>query len=1518
MGKSSPVLVVLIAFSSVLRSEAWCDAAAGNCVGEVHNFEKRDLGGSKGGPLEDFSNTSMMPVANLVLRFADWDDDRNVDLLIGYLNSDGNFFQIDWRQRLPKQTVQIHELVKVGFFDTRRRGMNFQAVDWDGDKKLDLMLCEFVEGGKSEDFPSYSEYLKGGKTEVLFLNHSLLPMSRIVDVNYSEGRFTSLKSHLNVSAVLIVDGFQSCDMQFVDFDEDGDVDLFLGQAKYFERTSMGDLIERNENLIAMFNNRLLQIVDVNGDGHVEAVAYEFDPGSATSLNRIWSGPAPYSLRYFHRALDGRFVEPVENPLAGISFMQSLEDGDDHIYLVDWDSDGLVDVLKVRIKGDRYAGFSGFQILEFHQHVLNLDMAYNSHFTAYENLPESRQFKVIDWNKDGWDDVLVNSNGRLHLYQVKVQNVQKLVEDVQPFEHVRLWPWVDQDHMITVRDTFSVADWDGDGDLDLIVATFFDNKVHFFEMDSGRLKPEEEQHPFRNISLDGPNPEVWLVDWDNDGDVDLLTEEGRYFEQLADGTLRELAPSEQDSMFRSLSDLCGTRASLRPWCFANMQLVDCDGDGDFDLIRKISQYEFQICEHDNIAGIWRCDDGFACLGTTLSHASNSTNLLQKLGEHWEIGIASGRLKLFASHWRGKGIVHWTAGFCASMDPCRGNGACLPTQLNCQCFAGYELADCSRCEPLYYTVPSAEQFRNCQPCPGQGSNVCHGRGDCFDDASAQALAQHKIALTATGNGSCHCNEVYFNGSDVDNRSTCSDGSCPAGTEEIYGKCRPCPAGFYSLQGDSCKKCSLGTYSQTGSSRCLKCPRGSISKVQGASVCSPCPAGKFEMQGRWCSDCQPGFVSLGGNASCTPCEAGYVALKPGSITCEACAPGTFSLEDKSKCIPCRAGTAAGAASGTCLSCPPGSISATQGASTCEPCPDGTQEVKNLWCDKCPSGKSVSIETNFSCAQCPAGYVAPRPGSMKCEPCPSGRFSEGSTSCSQCPSGSIATSPGSAKCESCEGILIRAMPDAAKQVCQVDIINIVFAVASVIASTSLCFLCLLGWRGQVALADVSSQGEKLVITTAISHFLLTGSCPDVTFKDTAVPRLESGAWKVKSLNSIQLTLARAAGVSDPLSSMPVDTSIGHVALKFPSAFLHIGLWRCPLVAWCLLFVTANAAAMSQLTWSLMLVVSAVGIIAGSVAFAWRCRQGQRTPLFKRRRQFLTEWLLRVSPCDRGPDRSMKAGQLYDFVQFFEAFIKGERSMYYVCSNIVKPLTEPFQLSFVEVVGPNPMQWFVSHFWGMALRHFNDAIRKHAESHAHDWRESAYWICTFSNSQWHVKAELGSGEWQESSFYLALSSPLCKGTAMVIDEQVLPLQRIWCLFEVYHTIQLSRSNHFQGLLLCSSTGVLQEGHAGTDVAVRVAERAANLDTRSAGATAEEDRKMIHDLIEKMPGGFDAMNNFVREKICEALEASHRQHETTFRSLIRELTSKVAAAKLQAPLPTLLTGAAISSEKAKSMSHLPD
>merc|ERR1719461_1200186 len=109
---------------------------------------------------------------------------------------------------------------------------------------------------------------------------------------------------------------------------------------------------------------------------------------------------------------------------------------------------------------------------------------------------------------------------------------------------------------------------------------------------------------------------------------------------------------------------------------------------------------------------------------------------------------------------------------------------------------------------------------------------------------------------------------------------------------------------------------------------------------------------------------------------------------------------------------------------------------------------------------------------------------------------------------------------------------------------------------------------------------------------------------------------------------------------------------------------------------------------------------------------------------------------------------------------------MYYLCPNLVMPLTEPDQLSYAEVAGPKDVQWFVSHYWGHTFRLFVESISKHAEltQGASGWRNIAYWVCTLSNNQWRVKEELGI-DCEDSSFHHALRSSTCLGTAMVMDE---------------------------------------------------------------------------------------------------------------------------------------------------------
>ena len=143
----------------------------------------------------------------------------------------------------------------------------------------------------------------------------------------------------------------------------------------------------------------------------------------------------------------------------------------------------------------------------------------------------------------------------------------------------------------------------------------------------------------------------------------------------------------------------------------------------------------------------------------------------------------------------------------------------------------------------------------------------------------------AQMARGSGSCLCSEASFYGMDEQGRSTCAEGTCPAGTEEKDGICRSCPAGTYSLAGGICKKCGPGTKSSESSSSCLKCSPGRISQGSGNSVCEECPAGKYEISRQWCNDCPPGSLSPSGSNACTKCPGGFFTAVHGSSMCDSC---------------------------------------------------------------------------------------------------------------------------------------------------------------------------------------------------------------------------------------------------------------------------------------------------------------------------------------------------------------------------------------------------------------------------------------------------------------------------------------------------------------------------------------------------------------------------------------------------------------------------------------------------------
>ena len=139
-------------------------------------------------------------------------------------------------------------------------------------------------------------------------------------------------------------------------------------------------------------------------------------------------------------------------------------------------------------------------------------------------------------------------------------------------------------------------------------------------------------------------------------------------------------------------------------------------------------------------------------------------------------------------------------------------------------------------------------------------------------------------------------------------------------------------------------------------------------------------------------------------------------------------------------------------------------------------------------------------------------------------------------------------------------------------------------------------------------------------------------------------------------------------------------------------------MIGWCFFFTAATAGLATQLSWSFTTTACSFGFCTGVLLFLlwrrqgegwpneilvafyhpkWLCltgtclecsvnlvhvllptpcpfypkvchslRQGEKTPLVKRRSRFLAEWPLALAHCDRGPDRSMTAGKLLDFLQ--------------------------------------------------------------------------------------------------------------------------------------------------------------------------------------------------------------------------------------------------------------------------------
>ena len=128
--------------------------------------------------------------------------------------------------------------------------------------------------------------------------------------------------------------------------------------------------------------------------------------------------------------------------------------------------------------------------------------------------------------------------------------------------------------------------------------------------------------------------------------------------------------------------------------------------------------------------------------------------------------------------------------------------------------------------------------------------------------------------------------------------------------------------------------------------------------------------------------------------------------------------------------------------------------------------------------------------------------------------------------------------------------------------------------------------------------------------------------------------------------------------------------------------------------------------------------------------------------------------------------------------------------ANVVPEANE--KMSYSEVVNPYGLivHCFVSHFWGHLFSQTVTALRRWAEMNRERMgiespKSMVFWICLFALNQHAVEDEVGENPMQ-GPFNAALAQAE-GGAVMVLDEEINPFKRIWCLFEISRLKELNQ-----------------------------------------------------------------------------------------------------------------------------------
>jgi hypothetical protein len=399
-----------------------------------------------------------------------------------------------------------------------------RAVDWDGDGDLDLTVAFYDASIR------YYE------------NTGTRTSPRLIDRGFIEADGAPISSAIVFRP----------DQAFLDLDGDGDLDLIAaGHGLYvgwYENTGSrtsprlafrGGLPMRATATTPVHLGNIVtpSTFDVDGDGVFdllsgnEAGLIVWSKNTGTAAKPVFAPVQPLP------GTDGKPLEMFSKDL-GMSMWGPLEDWDERTspVAIDWDGDGLWDVVTSTMSGRLYwirnAGTK--QAPRFEK-----PRAIDGPSGPLVGTPRSRP-GALDWNGDGVPDLIVpDERGVLTIFLGSrgkdgkgASRLTRTIVPVSPKGDALVMNPV-LGNTTSGRLQHAVADWDGDGKLDILVSTRRDTTPRRYVimwyrnigtsdapiLDGRELLPSVDS---------GHEAGLHVVDWDQDGTLDVITgdQEGR--------------------------------------------------------------------------------------------------------------------------------------------------------------------------------------------------------------------------------------------------------------------------------------------------------------------------------------------------------------------------------------------------------------------------------------------------------------------------------------------------------------------------------------------------------------------------------------------------------------------------------------------------------------------------------------------------------------------------------------------------------------------------------------------------------------------------------------------------------------------------------------------------------------------------------------------------------------------------------------------------------------------------------